>query len=209
MLPLDTSLVLVLDDEVNTGTASEGQSFRAHLKDAIVLAGQTIAAAGTPVVGRVTFVSRAAAPDHDGYLSVRFDSLPVAGGGSLPLRPLSSTWSIRVTAGQENTSAVEDQIKDIFIPYHFLYRQFRKGSNLDLKPGTTVHAVTMGTVRMVAGTPQIEVTAPIQLGTAVPYAGVTPIPFFTPEPLVKATPKPSPSPASAATPATPAATPPG
>lgn len=193
MLPVNTSLVLELDDEVNTGTASVGQTFRTHLKNPIVIDGTTVATAGAPVVGTVTFVSRASAPDHNGYLSVRFAPLVLSNGETLPLRPLSSTWSILVTAGQQNTAGVEDTLKDIFIPYHFIYRQFRKGSNLDLKPGTTVHAVTMGTVRMVAGAPKVELLEPLRLGTATPFTAVTPIPLFTQEPLVKGTPTPKPS----------------
>ncbi|MDE3077657.1 MAG: hypothetical protein KGJ86_19740 [Chloroflexota bacterium] len=199
---MNTSLVLQLDDEVNTGSAKVGDSFHAHLKNAIILAGGTVAAAGAPVLGHVTFVSRASAPDHDGYVGVRFDPLPLADGASLPLRPLNATWSIHVTAGQQSTSDVKDTLADIFIPYHFLYRQFRKGSNLDLKPGTTVHAITMGTVRMIADVPHVEAIEPVHLGTAVPYSTVTPIPLFTPQPLVKATPKHSPSakPSSSPTP---------
>ncbi|HVA36294.1 MAG TPA: hypothetical protein VNJ51_01640 [Candidatus Dormibacteraeota bacterium] len=200
VLPLNTALVLELDDEVNTATAKQGQTFRAHLKDPIMLDGLTVAPAGTPVIGQVVFDSRASAPDHDGYMSVTFGPLKLAGGQSLPLRPFSSTWDIHVTAGEESTAEVTDVVKDIFIPYHYLYRQFRKGSDLDLKPGTTVHAVTMGTVRMIAGNPQVEVLQPVRLGTAVPFTTVTPIPLFTPQPLIKATPKPGPSPSAAPSP---------
>ncbi|TAM77227.1 hypothetical protein EPN44_03580 [bacterium] len=200
VLPVNSSLVLELDDEISTATTSEGRTFRAHLASALMLSGVKVAAAGTPVIGTVTFVRHAAAPDKDGYMSVRFSSLPLAGGITLPLRPLSATWSIHVTGGQESTSAVTDDIKDIFVPYHFLYRQFRKGSDLDLKPGSTVHALTMGTVRLIAGAPRVELLDPVRLGTSVPYTVVTPIPLFTPEPLITATPKPSPSPTPGATP---------
>ena len=201
VLPVNSSLVLALDDEVNTATAREGETFRAHLTAPLTLNGIMVAGAGSTVTGTVTFVSHASAPDHDGYLSVRFSPLPLAGGITLPLRPLSSTWSIHVTAGQESTSAVTDDLKDIFVPYHFIYRQFRKGSDLDLKPGSTVHALTMGTLRLVAGAPRVELLDPVHLGTSVPYSTVTPIPLFTPVPLIKTTPKPSPSPTPNATPA--------
>ncbi|TAM59173.1 hypothetical protein EPN52_08775 [bacterium] len=200
VLPVNSSLVLALDDEVNTASAKVGETFRAHLVSALMLGDTKIAPAGTPLTGTVTFASHATAPDHDGYLGVRFSALPLAGGAELPLRPLSSTWSIHVTRGKESTSAVTDEVKDILVPYHFLYRQFRKGSDLDLKPGSTVHALTMGTVRLVAGAPQVALLAPVRLDTSVPYTAVTPIPLFTPQPLIKATPKPSPSPAPSPTP---------
>lgn len=197
---MNSSLVLELDDDLNTATASEGQTFRTHLASALTLDGVKVAAAGAPVTGTVIFVRHAAAPDQDGYMSVRFSPLPLAGGIALPLRPFSTTWSVHVTAGQESTSAVTDDIKDILVPYHFLYRQFRKGSNLDLKPGSTVHALTMGTVRLMAGSPRVELLDPVRLGTSVPYTAVTPIPLFTPRPLITATPRPSSTPTSGATP---------
>ena len=47
-LPFDSSLIFVLDDRISSDKSRTDDVVRTHLRDPIVLAGRTIAPAGTP-----------------------------------------------------------------------------------------------------------------------------------------------------------------
>ncbi len=134
VLPLDSSVLFVLDDRIGSRVSQTGTEARAHLKDPLVLGGITVAPAGTPVRIKITDVHGAQAPDVDGSIDILFEPMRLANQTQLPLRTPTAHVTVHVTAGEASTAGVADTIKDIFIPYHYLYRLFRKGAELDLRP---------------------------------------------------------------------------
>jgi hypothetical protein len=197
-MPLDSSLLFVLDDRIGSKVSQPGTQARAHLKDPLVLGGVTLAPAGTPVRIKVTDVRGAQAPDVDGSIDILFEPMQLANRSSLPLRAPTAHVTVRVTAGQESTGEVVDTIKDIIIPYHYLYRLFRKGAEIDLRPGTIMRARTAATVSVVGNVVSVVTPPPFHLSDEAPHPHFSPLPFLTVAP--KSTRPPSPSPTPQATP---------
>jgi len=200
VLPLDSSLLFVLDDRIGSRVSQTGTEARAHLKDALVLGGMTVAPAGTPVRIKITDVHGAQAPDVDGSIDILFEPMRLANQGTLPLRTPTAHVTVRVTAGQQSTTGVTDTIKDIFIPYHYLYRMFRKGAELDLHPGTLLRARTAATVSVAGATVSVIAPPPFHLSVDEPHPHFSPLPFLTVPPKATMPPRPSPTPQATPTP---------
>ena len=192
LLPLNSSILVVLDDRVGSGFTADGTQARAHLKEALAQSGTVLAPAGTPVYIKVTDVRAAHAPDVDGSLNIYFEPLALSNGSSLALRAPVSHLSVETTAGAASTSQVTDTIKDIFIPYHYLYRMFRKGANVDLHPGTILRARTDAIVVKSGAGFAVVNAAPRALSIDPPHVDYKPYPFYTVPPKTPA-PKPSPT----------------
>ncbi|MDQ6825614.1 MAG: hypothetical protein M3Z14_00210 [Candidatus Eremiobacteraeota bacterium] len=201
VLPLDSSLLFVLDDAVNSRMARPNQYVRMHLKDALVLNGRTVASAGTPGRFRVVNATAAQRPDVDGSIDVYFDKVDLPVYGKLPIRSARTHWTNEMTSGQASTAGITDTIKDIFIPYHALYRAFRKGSELDLRPGTIVRVRTAATIdASKPGVVSIITPPPFQLNLDAPHSDYTPLPLATVAPKVRPTARPTLRPDPAASP---------
>jgi hypothetical protein len=223
VLPFDSNLIFVLDDAISSKSSRAGQIVRAHLKDAIAVAGRVIAPAGTPAQIKIVAVSAADIGDVYGFVDVFFEPLALTGGRMLPLRAPVSRLEPQVSAGHQSTVAAEDTIEDQVIPYHFLYHIFRSGKNFVLKAGSEVPAHTEATLTALPnGTLAIETPHPLAQNLQIPKATFplqavatpfapgtqpksrkspapvptqTPTPWPTPEP-----PTPTPSPAISASP---------
>lgn len=192
VLPLDSSLFFVLDDPVNSRYSRPGDYARIHLKDALILNGRTVAPAGTPGRFRIVTTVAAQSPDVEGSVDVYFDKVDLPHYGALPIRSAQTHWTNEMTAGRASTAGVTDTIKDIFIPYHMLYRVFRKGSELDLRPGTVVRVRTAATIdASKAGTVSIVTPPPFQLNLDAPHSDYTPLPLSTLAPKATPTAKPT------------------
>ena len=192
VLPLDSSLLFVLDDRIGSHVSQAGTQARAHLKDALVLGGVTVAPAGTPALIKITDVRGAQAPDVDGTLDILFEPIRLANGSTLPLRTPTAHVTVHVTAGQESTASVADTIKDIFIPYHVLYRMFRKGAEVDLRPGTVLRARTAAVISVTRGMVSVVAPPPFHLSADQPHSHFSPLPFVTIPPKTTPTPIPRP-----------------
>ncbi|MBC5829382.1 MAG: hypothetical protein GIW98_04220 [Candidatus Eremiobacteraeota bacterium] len=193
VLPLDSSLLFVLDDRVNSRTSRSGDYIRMHLKDPLVLNGQTVAPAGTPARFRIVTATAAQSPDVDGSVDVFFDKIDLPQHGALPVRSARTHWTNEMTAGQASTAGVTDTIKDIFVPYHALYRAFRKGSELDLRSGTVVRVRTAATIdASKSGAVSIVTPPPFHLNVDAPHSDYTPLPLATVAPKAARTAKPTP-----------------
>ena len=205
LVPLNSSVLVVLDDRIGSGFTSDGTQARAHLKDPLEQNGTVLAPAGTVLRIKVTDVRGAQAPDVDGSMNIYFEPLALGNGASLPLRAPVSHISVETTSGAASTAEVTDTIKDIFIPYHFLYRMFRKGANVDLHPGTILRARTDAIV-VKSGTGYAVINAPARaLSIDPPHVDYKPYPFYTvppktpvpkPSPTITPVPQPSQSPAT-------------
>lgn len=199
VLPLNSSLFFVLDQTISSHTKA-GTIAHAHLRDAIVLDGVTIARAGTPVNIEVTQSEAAQVGGVNGTVEMYFESLPIAGAQSLPLTTPTSRIDPHMSAGQESTRAVTDTVGDIFIPGHLLYHMLRKGGDVTLRAGTVIRARTAATLGVSHGVIAISTPAPFvtTLDTPDPVFSIAPI--YTPPGYHPSTPKPSPSPHPTQTP---------
>ena len=203
-------LLFVLDDAISSKSSKGGQIVRAHLKEPIVVAGQTIAPAGTPAQIKILDSSAADIADQYGFVDIFFEAMTLPDGRTLPLRTLITRLTPNVTAGHESTVGAEDTVGDIFVPYYSLWQIVRHGKNFVLGAGSVMPARTEATIAAGRnGKVSIEIPRPTTQSTeppnssfpvmplATPYGpfGATPRPRTTPSPP----PLPSPSPSTAPT----------
>jgi hypothetical protein len=211
-LPFDSNLILVLDEPISSKSSHAGQFVAAHLKDALVVGGRTVAPAGAPEKIRIVASSAADIGDVYGFVDVFLEPLVLSDGRALPLRAPVARLEPHISAGHESTVAWEDTIEDQVIPYHFLYHIFRKGKNFVLNAGSELPAHTEATLTALPnGSIAIETPRPLAPSLQVPKATfpVEPLatPFGpaggnksrkTPSPAATTTPTPWPSPESPA-----------
>ena len=212
-LPFDSNLVFVLDDELSSKGQS-GKFVRAHLRDAIVIGGRTIAPAGTPEQIKVVHTSAADIGDVYGFVDIFYEPLPLADGRTLPVRAPVARLEPRVSAGHESTVEWEDTIEDQVIPYHFLWHIFRKGKNFVLNPGSELPGRTEATLMALPnGSVAIETPPPLVPETNAPKSTFPTMPVATPfgpngGQVRRPTPTPLPTPTMTPTPsASPSSTP--
>jgi hypothetical protein len=210
VLPAGAALEFVLDNPIDSKKTAAGTVVPIHLRKALIVNGTTLAPAGAPASLKVISTRPAVAPDVDGSVRISLEPLALPNRGSLPVRAIHEYITIELTAGQESTNSLTDAAKDIFIPGHVLYKNFRKGRELTLPSGSILRALTGATID--ASNPAalvITTPPPFVLNTDEPYAAFTPIPLFTvapPTPRATASPKPKPTPTLSPAPA-PTATP--
>jgi hypothetical protein len=197
-LAAGTILNVILDEEIDSRTASAGTLVKVHLEKPLQLGGVTLAPAGAPGTLKIVAARKAVAPDRDGSLEIYLEPLPLAGHGNLPLRAVREYLSIDVSAGQASTNEATDLAKDIAIPGHAIYRAVRKGRDISLPAGSIVAARTdakidatnPAAIAIVAPAPFVTNTDPI-------HSDFTPIPVFTFAPQLPKRPRPSPAPSVA------------
>src|ERR1700751_5478310 len=78
-IPAGTHLTVRIDSQVNSGSAHAGDHFKANLARDLVVNGQTIAKAGAPVNGKVTYVKPSGRLHAPGELTLRLASVEVDG----------------------------------------------------------------------------------------------------------------------------------
>jgi hypothetical protein len=203
VLPFDSTLLFVLDDPISSKGSKSGTFVHAHLKEPIVVAGQTIAAAGTPAQIKILNASPSGIMDVYGFVDIYFEPLQLPDGRIVPLRTPLARLSTNVSSGHESTVSAEDTAGDIFVPYYPLWQILRKGKNFVLEAGSvlpanteaTISAGPRGTISIVTPHPMAQSTEPANatfpvLPLATPFgpAVATPRPRTTPAP-----PTPSPS----------------
>ena len=121
----------MLDDPISSKTSKSGQIVRAHLKEPIVVAGRTVAPAGTPAQIKILDVSAADIADQYGFVDIFFEAADACRtGASLPLRTPIARLTPNVTSGHESTVEAEDTVGDIFVPYYSLWQIVRHGKEL-------------------------------------------------------------------------------
>ena len=207
VLPFDSTLLFVVDDPISSKSSRAGQIVRAHLKDAIVVGGRTLAPAGTPATIRIVDSSGADIADTYGFVDIFFEPLRLPDGRTLPLRAPVARLAPRVSSGHESTVGAEDTVGDIFVPYYPLWQIFRKGKNFVLGAGSELPARTEATITAQSnGTIAIATPRPLPLRNDTPSSvfpvepmatpiGGLPTPVHAkPLPSPTATPAPSPTP---------------
>jgi hypothetical protein len=74
-IPAGTPLTIRLNSPISSRTARRGQPFHGTLARSVVVRGRTVARAGAPVSGRVTFVKRSGRLHKPGELTLRLTSI--------------------------------------------------------------------------------------------------------------------------------------
>jgi hypothetical protein len=192
-------VTIVLDHRVSSAELEPGAIIPAHLREAIVLRGKTLAPAGTQMHLIVTDIRRAG-NGVGGEVVVRVEPVHLADDVNLPMRLMHPAMSATLVLANPEDIMLPPKAKTL--PAH--------GADLTLPPGTQLRARTTLTVD--ATNPNKTVLAspmPYTISTDRPYAAFTPIPLttynpnFTPAPRRRGrhtpTPSPSPSPSETAT----------
>ncbi|MBS1851745.1 MAG: hypothetical protein JST79_12590 [Acidobacteria bacterium] len=78
-IPAGTSLTVRIGSEIDSGKATVGQKFDGSLANDLVVRGKTLAKAGAPVKGKVTFVKSSGRLHEPGQLTLRLTSVRVNG----------------------------------------------------------------------------------------------------------------------------------
>jgi hypothetical protein len=78
-VPAGTHLTVRVGSELSSGTAKVGQKFDASLSRDLVVDGKTLAKAGTPVKGKVTYVKSSGRLHEPGELTLRLTSIELNG----------------------------------------------------------------------------------------------------------------------------------
>ncbi len=79
VIPSGTALTVRLQNAVSSATSHPGDQFEATLDQPIVIDGQTVAAEGTHVTGRVVAARHSGRLTHPGYLRIALSSVNVNG----------------------------------------------------------------------------------------------------------------------------------
>jgi hypothetical protein len=82
-VPAGTRITVRTDSQINSANAHVGQSFSANLARDLVVGGQTIAKAGAPAKGRVTYAKSSGRLHAPGQLTIRITSIRLSDGKTL------------------------------------------------------------------------------------------------------------------------------
>jgi hypothetical protein len=82
-VPAGTRITVRTDSQINSASARVGQSFHANLVKDLVVNGKTIAQAGAPAKGKVTYAKSSGRLHAPGQLTVRLISLQLRDGKTL------------------------------------------------------------------------------------------------------------------------------
>jgi hypothetical protein len=83
--PAGTRIIVRTDSQITSASAHVGQSFNANLVRDLVVDGKTIANAGAPAKGKVTFAKSSGRLHAPGQVTIRLTSIHLANGRTLPL----------------------------------------------------------------------------------------------------------------------------
>lgn len=82
-VPAGTSITVGTDSQISSANAHVGQSFNANLLRDLVVGGKTIAKAGAPAKGRVTYAKSSGRLHGPGQVTIRLTSIQLADGKTL------------------------------------------------------------------------------------------------------------------------------
>jgi len=84
-VPAGTHITVRTDSQINSASAHAGQSFHANLVRDLVVNGETIAKAGAPANGKVTYAKPSGRLHAPGQVTIRLTSIQLASGKTLPV----------------------------------------------------------------------------------------------------------------------------
>jgi len=84
-VPAGTRITVRTDSQINSASAHVGQTFDANLTSDLVVDQKTIAKAGAPAKGKVTYVKSSGRLHAPGQVTIRLTSIQLANGKTLPI----------------------------------------------------------------------------------------------------------------------------
>src|SRR5215469_30087 len=84
-VPAGTHITVRTDSQINSASAHVGQSFKANIAGNLVVDGKTVAKAGAPAKGKVTYAKSSGRLHSPGQHTIRLTSLQLASGKTLML----------------------------------------------------------------------------------------------------------------------------
>ena len=82
-VPAGTHITVRTDSQISSGSAQVGQKFRANLARDLVVDGKTIAKAGAPAKGKITYAKSSGRLHDPGQVTVRLTSIQLSNGKTL------------------------------------------------------------------------------------------------------------------------------
>src|SRR3954466_14707847 len=83
-VPAGTRIIVRTDSQINSATAHVGQSFHATLVKDLVVNGKTVAKAGAPAKGKITYAKSSGRLHAPGQVTIRLTSIELRNGKTLP-----------------------------------------------------------------------------------------------------------------------------
>jgi len=84
-VPAGTRITVRTDSQINSASADVGQSFRSNLVRDLVVDGKTVAKAGAPAKGKVTYAKSSGRLHAPGQVTIRLTSIQLTNGKTLPV----------------------------------------------------------------------------------------------------------------------------
>jgi hypothetical protein len=82
-IPAGTHITVRTDSQINSASAHVGQAFHANLVKDLVVAGKTIAKAGAPAKGKITYTKPSGRLHAPGEVTIRLTSIQLADGQTM------------------------------------------------------------------------------------------------------------------------------
>jgi len=84
-LPAGSHITVRTDTQISSASAHTGQTFRGSLVKDLVVNGKTVAKAGAPAKGKVSYAKSSGRLHDPGQVTIRLTSIQLANGKSLPV----------------------------------------------------------------------------------------------------------------------------
>jgi hypothetical protein len=130
-IPDGTELTAVLEDEISSASATEGDAINFRVKDDVKIDGKTVIAKGTLVKGTIANAQKAARMGKGGKLGIRVESTSAVDGQKVRLR---------ASKGGEGGDKVGTVIA--LSVFFGLFGLLKKGKNAKIKAGTEIKTYT-------------------------------------------------------------------
>jgi translation elongation factor EF-Tu-like GTPase len=130
-IPDGTELIVLLDDEISSASATEGDPVNFKVKDDIKVDGKTVIARDTLVKGTIANAQKAGRMGKGGKLGIRVESTTTVDGQKLRLR---------ASKGGEGGDKVGTVIA--LSVFFGLFGLLKKGKNAKIKKGTEIKTYT-------------------------------------------------------------------
>lgn len=130
-IPDGTEFIAVLEDEISSGTATEGDPVNFKVKDDIKIDGKVVVAKDTLVKGTIANAQKAGRMGKGGKLGIRVESTTAVDGQKVRLR---------ASKGGEGGDKVGTVIA--LSVFFGLFGLLKKGKNAKIKKGTEIKVYT-------------------------------------------------------------------
>lgn len=130
-IPDGTELIAVLEEEISSGSATEGDPVNFKLKDDLVVNGKVVVARDTLIKGTIANAQKAGRMGKGGKLGVRVESTTAVDGQKVRLR---------ASKGGEGGDKVGTVIA--LSVFFGLFGLLKKGKNAKIKKGTEIKTYT-------------------------------------------------------------------